>query len=488
MISRKFLTSSIVYTVSAALPTAASFLLLPYYTNTGLLSVSDFGALSLYLGLSLFVQVITNISLDFYVGVAYHELKDQPAELKSKLASLNGYLILNGLVITLFFFFIGRFFINSLISNAPEESFRYVMMSVLTGVFNAHFRFYNSHLINLEKPWRYFWANMLNFVTTVAFTLVILLKNPLTLEGPMWGRLLSCAAIFILSFGEVTIKYGIALHRRFLRPTWQFCYPLILTSVFAWVLAYSDRYIIKSFLFNKEVAVFDLAVRFTMLVEFLLSGLNGAMITKVYGLMSRPEEAGRQKELNKYYSGYNLIALLAIPLTILLLPIGLPLFLNADKYYESFLFIGIISAGMLTRSIQNIFVYPIHFFRKTEKLIWVNGVSAVIQLILGYLLIRYFGLYGAAFTLTIVKLVQTLLYYYAGRDLITGPVNLLKMVVLPVGCMLFVTATEMLVRSFLPFMHWIHLAELMIVALVVYLVYRREARELMRSTFASKRA
>ena len=165
MIKKDFIKSSVIYTVSSTLSTFASFILLPFYTNTRLLTVPDYGALALYIGLSLFVQAIASFSLDFYVVVSYHDLKDKPEELKARIASLNGYFLTIGALLLIAFAAGGNFIINQYINHPDPSSFRYMMMSVFTGIFNAHFRIYNNLLIQLGKPWRNFWANMLNFVS-----------------------------------------------------------------------------------------------------------------------------------------------------------------------------------------------------------------------------------------------------------------------------------------------------------------------------------
>jgi hypothetical protein len=103
MISKKFLTSSLIYSISSALSTVASFILLPFYTDTALLTIGDYGALSLYIGLSLLVQVFTSMNMEYYVIVEYAELKDRPEYLKSKIASLSSYMIIAGTVIALIF-------------------------------------------------------------------------------------------------------------------------------------------------------------------------------------------------------------------------------------------------------------------------------------------------------------------------------------------------------------------------------------------------
>jgi O-antigen/teichoic acid export membrane protein len=479
VVKKEFLKSSIVYTVSSTLSTAASFILLPFYTNTSLLAVADFGALSLYIGLSLLVQVFASFSLDYYVVVAYHELKDKPDEQREKIASLNGYLLAMGGIIVLLFALGGDLFIKHYLDNPHPAAFRYVMMSVFTGVFNAHFKFYNNLLIHREKPERYFWSNILNFISTVVFTIVILKWYPLTLEGPIWGRFLSCLSIFLLSFTEMTTTYGLRLDKKFVKPALTFCLPLMITAIFQWVLSYSDRYIIKPLLFNKEVAIFDLAARFTLLVSFLLDGLTSAISPKIFGLFKDIDNEAAQKEINKYYSGFNIVMLVLIPLNILVLPVVLPLFISNEKYLTAFLYFGIICAGFVTRSLQNVFIFPIHYFKKTSRLIFINGIAAVVQVALGYLMVRQYKLYGAAVTLNIVKVFLMVLYFFFCRDLLSKKMNIRKMVWLPLAVLFIITIPDLFIKEYGLQMHLVHFAESIAVMLLTYIVYSNEISELL---------
>ncbi len=480
MISKKFLKSSILYTAASTLSTFASFILLPFYTNTHLLKVADYGALALYISLSLLIQIVVCFSLDFYVAVAYHDLKDNPAELKAKIASLNGYLIVIGCAVILLCYVSGDFIIRNFIDNPNPDSFRYIMMSVFTGIFTAHFKFYNSLLTHLEKPQRYFWSNILNFVTTVFFSLFILYKYPLTLEGPMWGRLLSCFSIFLLSFFEITFVYGIALSKRFITATWKFCLPLMITTIFQWVLAYSDRYIIKSMLYNKEVAVFDLAVRFTLLVSFILDGVSNAMAPKIFSLLKGPTTDESAREMNKLYSGFNLIVLILVPINIFVLPIVLPLFISDEKYLQAFFYFGIICSGFVTRSVLNVYLYPIYAFKKTSRLIFINGITAIFQVVICYLMVRQFKLYGASFTLNAIKVLTMFLFIFYCRDLTVTKINQKKLIWLPIVVIMVFSFFELFINQYGIYMHLIHLVELFVVFALTYLVYKNEISGLLK--------
>jgi O-antigen/teichoic acid export membrane protein len=138
------------------------------------------------------------------------------------------------------------------------------------------------------------------------------------------------------------------------------------------------------------------------------------------------------------------------------------------------LYFGIIGAGFLTRSIQNVFIFPIHVSRKTSRLISINGISAFLQIILGYLMVKYFKLYGAAISLNIIKILMVGLYAYYCRDLINPKLNIRKMVWLPLASLFIICIPEMFIKEFGWQMHLIHLAEFCAVLSITYLGYKNE--------------
>src|SRR5690606_12013974 len=93
-IGKKFLKSSVIYTVAGSLPMASALILLPFYVEH--LSTSDFGALSIYFAFSYFVQLLTTYSFDTSLYVHYHEFKKEPLRLASFTSSSFLFMLLIG--------------------------------------------------------------------------------------------------------------------------------------------------------------------------------------------------------------------------------------------------------------------------------------------------------------------------------------------------------------------------------------------------------
>ena len=125
-------------------------------------------------------------------------------------------------------------------------------------------------------------------------------------------------------------------------------------------------------------------------------------------------------------------------------------------------------------------MFPILASRKTSLLIWVNGISAILQVVLGYFLIRYFKLYGAVYTLVIIKVVTIILYAMFCRNLQIRKFNIMKMVVLPTIVMLIICIAELFIHGFGLQMHFIHLIELLAVLAISLPIYKNELVDLVK--------
>ena len=101
----------------------------------------------------------------------------------------------------------------------------------------------------------------------------------------------------------------------------------------------------------------------------------------------------------------------------------------------------------------------------------------MVQVVLGYFMVRYFKLYGAAFTLNIVKVVTLVLYFFFCRNLLNEKINKRKIIILPLLVLLVVSFCELFIDTYGLRMHLIHLLELVIIAALTGIIYWNEILE-----------
>ncbi len=478
MISKNLIKSSLIYTIFGALPMVSGFILLLFYTNVNYISKPDFGAFIIYISFTLFLQTLINLGLDTYVGVSYFENKHDKIINKSKIGALTGYLVLWGIIIIAIFSLTGESIFKLVFQSKDIFFYPYGFIAVITAFCNSFFKTYTNLLINQERPTQFALVNSVNFILTLVFSLSGLFLYPLTLIGPMWGRLLSGIGIFIIAFSSFSVEFPfrISLGNE-LKQTLRFSLPVLIFLLISWSISNIYPFILKYFMTLNDVAIFGLVLQLTLLVEFLLNGMSSAIIPKVFGLITDKKLTGSTPELNKYFSGFNAFALIVIPASTFFIPLLLPVLISKD-YEASFFFLAMLNIGFASRGLYNYFLTPIYLFKKTSVLPKMYLITAFLQIIISIVLIKHFGIWGAVAANLITKVIQNLLLFLASRKFFKYEFNVFKFIWLPLIVTLVIISSEYFVT--VSSMHIIRLAQMAFSYLMVYIFYRNEAGTLFK--------
>ena len=486
MISKRFITSSFIYSIVGALPLASSIFLLPFYTN--MLTTSDFGMLMIYIVFTQLMQLFFNFGLDNYIPISYIENKNNPLKQKECLSTGTITLIFLGVFIIILLLFWGDTFfdaLNNLLYNNNElVFFPWGLMSVITAFFNSMFKSYTNLLIYQQRPIRFFWMNSINFILTVGLSVIYIYAYPYMLTGPMWGRLLSGIGIFIVSIFFMIKEFGVVFKKEYLKPIFKFCFPLVLYFIIIWIVGNIDRFIILYYKDASDVAIFDFAVKCTLLIEFIQSGLTSAIQPKIFNIWKDQNLKESTPEVNRYYNGYTAITLFIIPLFLILIPLIVPIVVKTVDYYKSFVFLSILSIGFVMRGLYSMYISPISYFKKTYLLPGIFFVTAIIQIVLNIFLIKNYGLIGAAWTCLIVKCAQVVILYFATKKIFKFKFNRYKLVYLPLIYLFIFLLLELIIVE--QYRIYSYLFQFILNSILIYFIYRKEIK-LLINNFIYKR-
>lgn len=487
MISKKFIKSSFIYSVIGSLPMVSSFVLLPYYTNR--LSTDDYGMLMIYILFSMLIQIIVNFGMDNYIPINYINTKDNKIKQSEIVATSTLLLLFIGVAFIIFFWFSGGYFfdfLNQTLYYGKNIIFSpWVFMSVITAFFNSYFKTYTNLLVYQQRPIKFLWMNVFNFVLTVSISIAGLYLFPNTLIGPMYGRLLSGLGIFFISFLFFYKEFGLKLKISYLKEIINYCYPFFLFLILAWVLGNIDRYIILYYLDKTSVGIFDFAVKCSLPVEFIQNGLMAAIIPIVFNLWKDKNINESTVEVNRYFNGFIAVFMIILPIYVLIIPLFVPLVVNRPEYYESFNYFPIIIVGFITRGLYVMYYFPILFLKKTKVLPIAFGMAAIIQIIISIIIIKYFGLIGAAYATVISKIVQLFFIYLFSRRYFKFHFNVNKLLVLPLIYLILVFVTE----AFIPKTYWyfVQFGIIIIVSSTTFYIYWNELKLLANKYLPIKR-
>ncbi|MBN1200108.1 MAG: lipopolysaccharide biosynthesis protein [Bacteroidales bacterium] len=472
MISKKFLQSSVIYSIVGALPYASGFILIFWFTR--LLTPAQFGINVLYISMMYFIQIISSFGLDMSAAVMYIDYKDNAGILKQFLGTILLGLFVFGLVAACLFSF-GGFQIFSKVFSGSDVLLLipFGLVTILSAILNGVFKTYSALLIYQQRPIRFFWLNITNFGIVIGSSLALLYLFPFTLYGPIFGRLFASVVASVISVWFLTKEYGFEWNKSFFKPILSYTTPLMIYALLTWVVSYIDRFIILRYMTDPTfVGIYDFGVKLVLGIELLLVGLVNVVNPKVYTIWKDEGLSNSTVEVNRYYNGLTAFILILIPLFVLLAPILIPLVIKKEIYYQAFGLLSILAAGYASRIWFYMFMAPLMFFKRTKVMPRVFAISALFEIIAAIFMIQWFGLMGAVWINFLVKPLQALLLYRESRKVFRYNFNRWKIIYLPVIFMTVVVVSEGFITDQTRF--FFHAGQLLLSILLVWFAFRKE--------------
>lgn len=475
-ISKGFLKSSLMYTIAGSLPMASAIILLPFYLVY--LTTDNYGALSLYLAFSVLIQVLTMYSFDTSLYVFFHEYKKDKQRLRRFISSVFIFLLLIGLVLTIFFLLTGNLLFTVLFDQRDVNFFPFGLMAVVTGVFQSIFKVHSSLLQTSQRPVLFFWSNLLSFALIATGTIVGLKYYPQTLWGPIGGRMLAATISAAWVLGRVAVVYGFAFKMQLLKNTFSFNTPSFFYQLQQWSMTYFDRFIMVFFLPLSTIGVYDFAVKCMLAVEFVISGLYNSFYPRVIGMVMEQDKKQSTPEINRYYHGLVASIMLLVCLAILAFSLAVDLGIIRSGYEESVQYLPLVGMVYLARAMRYYFTLPYGALKYSKPLPVIYMGVSVFKILLILLLIRHFDVYAVIGAALVSSLAEAYLLWRGVRMKFDFHFNKFKIIIAP----LILAALIALSQQFFFFGSLINYSIYLIVCLVILtLLYRRELHSLINS-------
>ncbi|MBK7818737.1 MAG: oligosaccharide flippase family protein [Sphingobacteriaceae bacterium] len=217
---------------------------------------------------------------------------------------------------------------------------------------------------------------------------------PESIIGPMYGRLLSGAIIFIMAH-FIFVKYGsFKFNKEFLPEIKQFCMPFLFYVLSGWILSQIDRFMLQSYIDKVDLNTYDLVLKCFFGIEFLQNSLSAVIFPKLYEIWNKQERLSTTKESNRYFNVFTAVNIIQLIVFCIAIPILYKLLITKQSFYDAASYIGILAAGYGLRSILNFYLSTILFAKNTLTLLKIFGFSAIFQIVITYFAATYLGLMG----------------------------------------------------------------------------------------------
>ena len=243
--------------------------------------------------------------------------------------------------------------------------------------------------------------------------------------GLKWGGRGKIYADTGASIMLVGLHLLLMYRRGFMKPCWdkvfihkllKFGVPLLPHSLSFWFKSGVDKILITQYgggLYQN--GLYSMAITMTSIYSLISGGFfrayNPALQKRLVGITPENEISEKSKIVRVIYLSMGLFLLLAL-FTVFASWIILYYVID-DKYEDSFIFVPWLVSGLFVQAIYSFAIEFIYKMKKTIVLGIITFVGSIIQMLLAYNLIRYYGVIGAAYSSligTIIISIAILIY------------------------------------------------------------------------------
>lgn len=475
MISKNFIKSSLIYTLTGTLPTATAVILLPLYIAN--LSTADYGALSIYQVFTLLVQILVTYSFDSSLYIHFHEFKNDTLKLSSFVSSAFVLMLIIGAVVSFFFFIAGDLVFSQIFTESSISFYPYGLIALSTGILQSLLKVYTNLLQSRQKAETFLWANLFNFLFTVSFTVAGITLFPNTLVGPLGGRMLAA----IISGGwvlfRVVSEFGLHFNFPLLRSSFSFNLYTFIYQIQQWVINYFDRIIMVFYIPLSGVGVYDFSLKCVLFIELIMNGLNSSFYPKVISVfMAQPHKHSTQ-EINRYYHGNTAVVMLMVCLTVLIFPLILENFLSSKPaYQQAIAYIPYIASLYFFRTLRLYFAVPYSVLKYMKPLPVIYLIVSAVKIILMVMLLDQLKIYGVIIASFCSLIVEIVLLRITVDTKFSFRYNSLKLILAPSFLFLMILVLEPLFGQQYGLL--IHSVYLVSCGILLWWIYRNELKTL----------
>ncbi len=405
----KLIKNTSLYTIGNIIPQIANFFLLPIYT--AYLTTADYGIVQSMQVLTTILAIFFTLAVDRSVYRLYFDYKtdeDKKTYLSTIVISLFAISVL--ILASLFVF-------NNLVSQiySTIDFYPYYSFAILTSFFSIYSIIPKIYYQINEKAVHFISLSLLQFVANTGFVLyfVVFAKAGASgwLQGLMLGNLITLPVFIYIAIKAINFKFNF----EYLKNSLKYSLPMIPSLLSAWILNLSDRIFVEHYFSMSEVGIYSLGYRIAGLVLIVAGAFNMAYNPVFYRLASSDNQVEAKAKLSKYSTTY-IYALIFIIFMISFFARELMQLLFKPAYLEAYKIVYLISFAYLISQIAGLFNLSIYQKKKTTVVMFIVLASAVVNIILNYLLIPVYGIYGAAYaTILSFMIFAGVKYFYAKK-------------------------------------------------------------------------
>lgn len=386
--------NTIIITIGKISTQLITFFLLPLYT--GILSTEEYGAVDLLNTLvSLLLPIVT-----FQVEQAvFREL----IEVRGKKDKESR--IISSAVITVIFQCIVYLIIFALISPFINNHYKFFLAT------NVVANIFLSLLLQIARGFgdnkKYAFASFISALSTIVFNVLFLVVIKLGANGMLLGTMLGQIVATIYLFISLKLYKYLKVKdykKEVIKSLWKYSLPLIPNAISWWVFNASDRVIASAFLGVDQNGILAASLKFSAVFITFYNIFNMSWTESI-------SIAIKDDDVSDYFNKmFNIVLRLFTAMAvgmIACMPFVFPIMIN-EKFSAGYGLIPISIVGSLFNVVVGLISVIYVAEKNTKAIASTSIVSAVINIIVHLVLIKFIGLYAAVISTFVAFFVMSI--------------------------------------------------------------------------------
>jgi len=392
-----------IYTFSSSFGTLVSFLLLPVFTRY--LSQYDYGIIATFSAVIACLTGVVGMGSNTLLSKNYFGLDLK--ERKIYIANILGLIIVNSLFIMCILLIFGNFF-----SSLIKISITLLLLSVIVSSGNMIYAILLTLYQLKKQAMKYAIISNSKTLIEISISLFFILVMSLKWEGRIGGITLSTLlflVITLLIFKKE--KIVLTFSGKYFKELVFLGSPLIISHISGWANNMIDRLMINNLISVEATGIYSIGYKFGMIIMIIEVAFSRAWLPYFY----------EKIEGNKNVDKLNIVKITYIYTTGLIIfslfygyfSKYLLYFMVDNKFYAAGKFIFLIAMAYCFDGILKLFSGYLIYSGRIKLFSSIIAISAGVNIVLNYILLRRIGIIGAAWAAFISFAVELVLVVVA---------------------------------------------------------------------------
>lgn len=384
--------NTIIFAVGNFASKFISFFLVPLYTSV--LSTSDYGVVDL---ISTICMVLVPLfSLNISEAIMRFGLdKENKVDDICKIA--NKIFILSSLVSIILIPILN--FVESI------NDFSIIIYLYLISLMGS--QIYLCVLKGKEKLKLYTFGNVLNTFLIALFNIVFLVVFKFGLYGYLVAYVISNFIVMVYAIiSSKAYKYGVNnINIVLLKKMIKYSVVLIPTTFMWWIMNSSDRIMVTNMISSSANGIYAISYKLPTLISTIIGIFTQAWL---FSAISEKDSDDKEKYTNQIYKYLFIVCIICCLGLFMIIKPFMKIYVSSD-FYSAWKYSSFLAIGVVFQSLASFISTSYNVYKDNKGFLFSGLFGAILNIILNFILIPYFKVYGAAFA-TCISYIAVFLY------------------------------------------------------------------------------